>query len=170
MSRSTEQHRQAAAGRIAACAVLTVSDSRTFETDGGGQAIVEALEAAGHRIVDRQIVRDEPVEVGRVLGEWIRNPEIQLGITTGGTGISSRDGTVEVVLRYLDKRLDGFGELFRLLSFEEIGSAAMLSRAVAGLAHETLLFALPGSPAAVRLAMEKLIVPELPHLLFERSR
>jgi molybdopterin adenylyltransferase len=170
MSRSTEQHRQAAEGRIASCAVLTVSDTRTLETDGGGQAIVAALEAAGHRIVAREIVKDEPVEVGRVLGEWIRDPGIELAITTGGTGISSRDGTVEVVLRYLDKRLDGFGELFRMLSFEEIGSAAMLSRAVAGLAHDTLLFALPGSPAAVRLAMEKLIVPELPHLLFERSR
>jgi molybdopterin adenylyltransferase len=170
MSRSTEQHRQAAEGRTARCAVLTVSDSRNLDNDGGGQAIVAALEAAGHRIVERQIVRDEPLEVGRVLGEWIRNPEIQLAVTTGGTGISSRDGTVEVVLRYLDKRLDGFGELFRMLSFEQIGSAAMLSRAVAGLAHDTLIFALPGSPAAVELAMKRLIVPELPHLLFERSR
>jgi molybdenum cofactor biosynthesis protein B len=95
---------------------------------------------------------------------------IQVVLTTGGTGISSRDGTVEVVLRYLDKRLEGFGELFRMLSWQEVGSAAMLSRAVAGLARETLIFALPGSPAAVRLAMDKLIVPELPHLLFERSR
>jgi molybdenum cofactor biosynthesis protein B len=170
MSESTEQHRLAAAGRTAACAVLTVSDSRTPETDGGGDAIVEALDAAGHRIVARRIEKDEPHEIGRVLGEWVREPEIQVVFTTGGTGISSRDGTVEVVLRYLDKRLDGFGELFRMLSWEEVGSAAMLSRAVAGLAHETLIFALPGSPAAVRLAMRRLVIPELPHLLFERSR
>jgi molybdopterin adenylyltransferase len=170
MSESTDQHRQAAAGQTAACAVLTVSDSRTPETDGGGDAIVEALGAGGHRIVARRIEKDEPHDIGRVIGEWVREPEIQVVITTGGTGISSRDGTVEVVLRYLDKRLDGFGELFRMLSWQEVGSAAMLSRAVAGLAHETLIFALPGSPAAVRLAMSRLILPELPHLLFERSR
>lgn len=170
MSESTERHRQAAKGRTAACAVLTVSDTRTLETDGGGDAIVAALEAAGHRIAARSLVRDEPLEVGRVIGEWIRDPQVDVVVTTGGTGISSRDGTVEVVLRYLDKRLEGFGELFRMLSFHEVGSAAMLSRAVAGLAHDTLLFALPGSPNAVRLAMERLIVPELPHLLFESAR
>jgi len=170
VSESTEQHRLASEGRTAACAVLTVSDSRRPETDGGGDAIVAALEAAGHRVVARGIVPDEPLEVGRVVGEWIRDADVQVVLTTGGTGISSRDGTVEVVLRYLDKRLEGFGELFRMLSWQEVGSAAMLSRAVAGLAHETLIFSLPGSPAAVRLAMEKLIVPELPHLLFERSR
>lgn len=170
MSESTEQHRRAGQGRTASCAVLTVSDSRTLESDGGGEAIVTALQAAGHRIAAREIVRDEPLEVGRAVGDWIRDPVIQVVLTTGGTGISSRDGTVEVVLRYLDKRLEGFGELFRMLSWQEVGSAAMLSRAVAGLARETLIFALPGSPAAVRLAMDKLIVPELPHLLFERSR
>lgn len=170
MGPSVERHRESAAGRVAGCAVLTVSDSRTPATDGGGSAIVELLEAAGHRIVARDIVRDEALEIGRRLGEWIRDDEIELVLTTGGTGVSSRDGTVEVVERYLDKKLEGFGELFRMLSFEQVGAAAMLSRATAGLAHGTLIFALPGSPAAVRLAMERLIVPELPHLLFERSR
>ncbi len=170
MSESTSQHREAATGKTASCAVLTVSDSRTAETDSGGDLIVESLTGAGHSVARRELVRDEPNDVGRWLGEWLRDPEIEVILTTGGTGISSRDGTVEVVERYLDKRLDGFGELFRMLSWEEIGSAAMLSRAVAGLAHDTLIFALPGSKAAVRLALERLILPELPHLLFERGR
>ncbi len=154
----------------AVCGVLTVSDSRTPETDSGGDLIVATLEAAGHEIHARELVKDEPSEIGRLLGEWFRAPEVEVVLTTGGTGIARRDGTVEVVERFLDKRLDGFGELFRMLSWEEIGSAAMLSRAVAGIAYDTLVFALPGSKAAVRLALEKLIVPELPHLLFERRR
>ncbi|MDX1501403.1 MAG: MogA/MoaB family molybdenum cofactor biosynthesis protein [Thermoanaerobaculia bacterium] len=170
MSKATDEHREAAAGRTAACGVLTVSDSRTPETDRGGDLLVELLVAAGHTVAAREWVADDPMAVGRVIGEWIRDEGVEVVLTTGGTGLSSRDGTVEVVLRYLDKRIDGFGELFRMLSFEEIGPAAMLSRAVAGLAHETLLFALPGSPAAIRLALDRLILPELPHLLFERSR
>ena len=170
MSEATDQHREAGAGRTASCAVLTVSDSRTAENDSGGDLIVELLQSAGHRIVVRRLVRDEPMEIGRWLGEWCRDELVQVVLTTGGTGISRRDGTVEVVERFLDKRLDGFGELFRMLSWEEVGAAAMLSRAVAGLAHDTLVFALPGSSAAVRLALERLILPELPHLLFERQR
>lgn len=170
MSEATSQHRDAARGRVAACAVLTASDSRTPETDGGGDLIVATLERVGHRVVRRELVRDEAHEIGRCVGDWVREPEVEVIVTTGGTGISQRDGTVEVVERFLDKRLDGFGELFRMLSWEEVGSAAMLSRAVAGLAHETLIFALPGSKAAVELALERLILPELPHLLFERSR
>ena len=170
MSEATIQHRSAAEGNTANCAVLTVSDSRTPETDTAGDLIVDALGGAGHKMAGRELVRDEPNEIGRVLGDWLRDREIEVVLTTGGTGISSRDGTVEVVERYLDKRLDGFGEIFRMLSFDEIGSAAMLSRAVAGLAHDTLVFALPGSKAAVRLALERLILPELPHLLFERRR
>jgi molybdenum cofactor biosynthesis protein B len=170
MSEATSQHRRAAEGKTAACAVLTVSDSRTARTDSGGDLIVAALTGAGHTVAQRELVRDEPNDIGRRLGEWLRDPEIEVIVTTGGTGISARDGTVEVVERYLDKRLDGFGELFRMLSWEAIGSAAMLSRAVAGLAHDTLIFALPGSKAAVQLALERLILPELPHLLFERRR
>lgn len=170
MSQATVSHREAAEGRTAACAVLTVSDSRTVETDTGGRLIVEALEAAGHRVIRRALVRDEPLEIGKVLGEWIREPEVEVVFTTGGTGIGRRDSTVEVVERFLDKRVEGFGELFRMLSWEQVGSAAMLSRAVAGLAHETLIFTLPGSTAGVRLALERLILPELPHLLWERNR
>jgi molybdenum cofactor biosynthesis protein B len=170
MSEATDQHRSAAAGKVATCAVLTVSDSRTPATDSGGDLIVSRLEAAGHRVAHRDLVKDEPHDVGRVLGLWQREPEVQVILTTGGTGISQRDGTVEVVERFLDKRLDGFGELFRMLSWEEVGSAAMLSRAVAGVTHGKLIFALPGSRAAVELALDKLILPELPHLLFERQR
>jgi len=170
MSEASDQHRAAAVGKVAACAVLTVSDSRTAATDSGGDLIVERLEAAGHRVVRRELVKDEPHDIGRLVGEWIREPEVQVVLTTGGTGVSQRDGTVEVVERFLDQRLDGFGELFRMLSWHEVGSAAMLSRAVAGVAHGTIFFALPGSRAAVELALDKLILPELPHLLFERQR
>ena len=170
MSEATDQHRSSAEGLTARCGVLTASDTRTAANDSGGDLIVATLEGAGHRVMQRELVKDEPHEIGRVVGEWIRDPEVEVILTTGGTGISQRDGTVEVVERFLDKRLDGFGELFRMLSWEEVGSAAMLSRAVAGLAHDTLIFALPGSRAAVSLALEKLILPELPHLLFERRR
>ena len=154
----------------ARCAVLTVSDSRRRETDSGGDLVVERLAAAGHEVAARDLVKDEPHDVGRVVAEWIRDREIQVVVTTGGTGLAKRDGTVDVVERFLDKRIDGFGELFRMLSWEQVGAAAMLSRAVGGLAQGTLIFALPGSRAAVELALDKLIVPELPHLLFERRR
>lgn len=170
MSEASDQHRAAATGKVAACAVLTVSDSRTAATDSGGDLIVEKLEAAGHRVVRRELVRDEPHDIGRLIGDWIRDEEVQVVLTTGGTGVSKRDGTVEVVERFLDQRLDGFGELFRMLSWQEVGSAAMLSRAVGGVARDTLFFCLPGSRAAVALALDKLILPELPHLLFERGR
>lgn len=170
MTEATDQHRQAAEGKTARCAVLTASDSRTPESDSGGDLVVASLEAAGHQVTRREIVPDEPQEIGRRIGEWLRDEEVDVIVTTGGTGISRRDSTVEVVERFLDKRLDGFGELFRMLSWEEVGSAAMLSRALAGLAHDTLIFVLPGSRAAVQLALDRLVVPELPHLLFERSR
>lgn len=167
---SADEHRQAAKGATAACAVLTVSDSRTPETDEGGRWIAEALEGAGHRVVARALVRDEPAEVEARLMEWLEAGEAEVILTTGGTGISRRDTTVEVVERLLDRRLEGFGELFRMLSHREIGAAAMLSRAVAGLAGRSAIFALPGSPAAVRLALGELILPELPHLLRELRR
>lgn len=170
MSESAAGHRAAAEGKTASCAVLTVSDSRGPETDRGGDLLVERLQTADHRVVMREWVKDEPLEIGRVLGEWLARPEIQVILTTGGTGISRRDTTVEIVERFLDKRLDGFGEIFRALSFEEIGSAAMLSRAVAGLTRGVFVFALPGSTAAVELALDRLILPELPHLLWERQR
>jgi len=167
---SSEEHRATAAGLTAACAVLTVSDTRTEADDEGGRRIATALEGAGHRVVARTIVRDEPAAIDALLRTWLEAGEAEVVVTTGGTGITRRDTTVEVVERLLDKRLEGFGELFRMLSHREIGAAAMLSRAVAGLAGRAAVFALPGSPAAVRLALEELIVPELPHLLRELRR
>lgn len=167
---TADEHREAAGEQRANCAVLTVSDSRTHHTDGGGPIIVRRLEAAGHHLVARGLVTDDAERIASALSSWLEDHEPDLIITTGGTGISSRDSTIEVVERLLDKRLDGFGELFRVLSWRQIGPAAMLSRAVGGLVGESVLFALPGSPHAVRLAMDKLIMPELSHLLWERGR
>ncbi len=170
MSESAEFHRQAAIGQVARCAVLTVSDTRTADNDGGGDTIVGRLRQAGHKVVEREWVRDEAMEIGKVLTHWLARQDLQVILTTGGTGISSRDTTVEVVERFLEKRLDGFGELFRMLSFREIGAAAMLSRSVAGIVHGIVVFALPGSVAAVELALDRLILPELEHLVWERRR
>ncbi len=170
MSRSTDHHRQAARDHTAVCAVLTISDSRTRETDTGGDRAVAALVEAGHTVAARALVRDDPPAIAAQLEGWIAEPSIRVICTTGGTGLARRDTTYEVVSRLLDKTIDGFGELFRMLSWHQIGAAAMLSRAVAGLAQDTLIFTMPGSPNAVALAMDKLIVPELPHLLWERQR
>ncbi|MDX2000482.1 MAG: MogA/MoaB family molybdenum cofactor biosynthesis protein [Thermoanaerobaculia bacterium] len=170
MSESTAAHRAAAAGQSARFAVVTVSDTRTLETDTGGAAIVTALTTAGHQLVARAIVRDEPADIDRQLRAWLAGGDLDVIVSTGGTGISSRDTTIEIVERLLSKPLPGFGELFRFLSWDQVGSAALLSRATGGLAGETLLFALPGSLAAVQLGLEKLLVPELPHLIWERRR
>lgn len=152
------------------CFVLTISDTRSLETDTGGRAIAELLAAAGHQVTGRAIVRDDPEQVSRAVREHLDSRRVQAIITTGGTGISSRDSTYEAVTRLLDKTLDGFGELFRMLSYQDIGSAAMLSRACAGLARGKIVIALPGSENAVRLAMTKLVLPELGHLVREASR
>jgi len=147
------------------CAVLTISDTRALETDVSGRTIVELLENAHHVVAKRQILRDEPKDVHQaVLGQI---GGVDAVITTGGTGIAPRDSTYEAVTSLLDKRLDGFGELFRVLSYQEIGSAAMLSRATAGIARGTAIFLLPGAENAVRLAMTKLILPELGHVIRE---
>lgn len=167
---STQEHRKQAAGQSARCAVLTISDTRTAETDKGGALVRDHLTSAGHAVAHITIVPDEAAAIEGALRQWIDAGDLDIIITTGGTGIARRDTTIEVVERLLDKKLEGFGELFRMLSYEDVGAAAMLSRAVAGLAGETLLFALPGSTGAVKLAMEKLIVPELPHLVWERRR
>lgn len=169
-SPSTAHHRHAARDQTAVCAVLTISDTRTPETDSGGNRAVAALEGAGHCVEARAIVRDDPPAITARLESWIADPSIQVICTTGGTGLARRDTTYEVVARQLDKTINGFGELFRMLSWQEIGAAAMLSRAIAGLAGDTLIFTMPGSPNAVALAMDRLIVPELPHLLWERRR
>ena len=148
-----------------ACFVLTVSDTRTPETDSSGRAIRDLLTAAGHTVSGHAIVRDDPGSVRDQFVQQCSTAATQVIIATGGTGITSRDGTYEVVSALLDKRLDGFGELFRMLSFQEIGSAAMMSRATAGTARGKVVFVLPGSENAVRLAMTRLIIPELAHVV-----
>ncbi|MEE8311172.1 MAG: molybdenum cofactor biosynthesis protein B [Candidatus Binatia bacterium] len=148
---------------VLTCAVLTVSDTRTGDTDGSGAAIRERLGAAGHLVVAYEIVRDEPAEVAARVRD-LAGGGIQAVVLNGGTGIAARDNTYEALMGILDKRIDGFGELFRHLSYEDIGSPAMLSRAVAGVVGTTAVFALPGSTAACELALDRLIVPELGHI------
>jgi len=163
-----EHHRQAPAS--IGCFVVTVSDTRTEATDGSGRAIVDLLSAANHRVVGRTIVKDEADLVRGTIERQLANPDVQVIITTGGTGIASRDTTYEAIAGMLQKRLDGFGELFRMLSFHEIGPAAMMSRACAGLVAGRIVVSLPGSEAAVRLAMERLLLPEFGHLVQQASR
>jgi molybdenum cofactor biosynthesis protein B len=146
------------------CAVLTISDTRTIETDAGGKLIQDLLRAAGHRILHYSILPDDPELVGRRVRELCESTTCQAVLTTGGTGLAPRDHTYEAVVGLFDKRLEGFGELFRMLSYAEVGPAAMLSRAVAGLRGGTVIFSMPGTPAAVRLAMERLILPQLGHI------
>jgi molybdenum cofactor biosynthesis protein B len=166
MSESVEKHREASPERVRV-AVLTISDTRTPETDTGGNAIVELMREAGHEIPHREIVEDDAPRIEMVLQKFLAEASLDAVITTGGTGISARDTTYEVVSRLIDKKLDGFGELFRMLSYEEIGAAAILSRAVAGASGSKFVACLPGSTNAVRLAMEKLLLPEIPHVVFE---
>jgi molybdenum cofactor biosynthesis protein B len=152
------------------CFVLTVSDTRTLETETSGRAIADLLTGAGHTVVARTIVRDDPVDVRRIVGDAVASSGARAVITTGGTGIARRDSTYEALTALFDKHIDGFGELFRLLSFEEIGPAAMLSRATAGAVNGCAVFLLPGSEAAVRMAMERLILPELGHIVGELTK
>ena len=160
------QHREAAPDVIR-CAVLTVSDTRTEETDTSGATIRQLLAHAGHEVADYRIVKDEPAQIRARLEEWTARDGIDAILSNGGTGIANRDTTYDVIAGVLEKRLDGFGELFRMLSFQEIGAAAMLSRAVAGVYRRRVIVAMPGSTNAVRLAMERLIVPELAHMVYE---
>jgi molybdenum cofactor biosynthesis protein B len=169
MSQIPAEHRASAPQRVA-CAVITVSDTRTPETDTGGQTVCEMLAAGGFEVAARQIIPDEP-DLMRPLVEKFRDDEaIDAVLLTGGTGLGSRDQTFETISSLLTKPLPGYGELFRMLSYQEIGAAAMLSRATGGLMNRTVVLTMPGSPAAVRLAMEKLIVPELRHLVREARR
>ena len=161
---------KALAPRCVRCFIVTVSDTRTEETDTGGRAIADLLTAGGHDVAGRAIVKDDPDLVRGTIERQLANPDIQVIITTGGTGITSRDSTYEAVSGLMQKRLDGFGELFRMLSYQQIGPAAMMSRACAGLVAGHIVVSLPGSEAAVRLAMEKLVIPELGHLVQQASR
>jgi molybdenum cofactor biosynthesis protein B len=155
---------------VGSIAVLTVSDTRTKETDRSGPAAMRLLEQGGHRVFDYRIVPDDPSRVRDCVERWLGEEDCDGVVLNGGTGISVRDRTYESISGMLDKRLDGFGELFRALSFEQIGPAAMLSRAVGGVARGKLVFSLPGSTAAVELAMSRLVVPELGHLLGQLRR
>ncbi len=161
---------KATSPRSVRCYVLTISDTRTPANDTGGQAIAELLEANGHEVSGRSIVKDDPEAIRSTLLTQLDNSATQVIVTTGGTGITSRDSTYEVVSNLLEKRLEGFGELFRMLSYQEIGSSAMMSRACAGTAQGKIVVALPGSEHAVRLGMTKLLLPELGHLVRELSR
>lgn len=148
-------------------AVITVSDTRTADTDTGGQRVADLLSAAGHPVPLRALVKDEASAIAAALREALGRADVGAVILTGGTGVAPRDVTPESVEPLLERVLPGFGELFRALSYREIGSAALLSRALAGTAAGKLVFAIPGSRGAVQLAMEKLILPELGHLAAE---
>jgi molybdenum cofactor biosynthesis protein B len=166
LSESVHKHRESAPETVR-IAILTISDTRTPETDTGGDIAEELLEDAGQEVVERRIVRDEVAGIRNNLIDLLARSDVDAVLTTGGTGISARDTTFEVVERMLEKRLDGFGEIFRMLSYEEIGSAAIMSRALAGSVGSKVVASLPGSRNAVRLAVEKLLVPELSHVVFE---
>ena len=169
MTTTPDEHKQDAPESLK-CAVIAVSDTRTIETDTGGALICEKLQAQGHTLHSRQIVRDEPDCIATILDELAEDPAVDVILFTGGTGISRRDQTYETITARLHKVLPGYGELFRLLSYEEIGPAAMLSRTTGGLFHDKVLLTMPGSRAAVRLAMEKIILPEMGHLVREARR
>ena len=162
-------HRKAAPKTVR-CYVLTISDTRTEATDSGGRILVDLLTNGGHEVLGKTIVPDEPARVREAVEAQLADPSVQVVVTTGGTGISRRDQTYEAITGVLDKRIDGFGELFRALSHQEVGTAAMLSRACAGTARGKIVICVPGSEGAVRLAVTKLILPEIGHLVREASR
>ena len=168
-SPSAQQHREASPEAVR-CAVLTISDTRNPETDASGRMIKDLLEIKGHPVVAYAVVKDDPGQIRSTIEGWIATGEAQAILTNGGTGIAGRDTTYDAIAGLLEKRLDGFGELFRMLSYQEIGAAAMLSRAVAGVAQGRVIIAMPGSSNAVKLAMTKLVLPELGHLVYEVSK
>jgi len=167
---ATHIHHEQKGPDILICAIITLSDTRTEKDDHGGNYIADSLKSAGHDVKDKRIVSDDPEGLKKVLQEFADSREFHLIVTTGGTGIASRDNTISVVKPLLNKTMEGFGELFRSLSYDEIGSRAMLSRSIAGVLGSSLIFCLPGSLNAVKLAMEKLILPDLGHLVWELTR
>ena len=156
MSKATDDH-----PRQLAVAVLTVSDTRTEATDKSGQILVQGLEESGHRLKEKVIVKDDVYQMRAVFSRWIADPEVDVIMSTGGTGIGGRDSTPEAILPLLDKPIEGFGELFRAISMEEIGASAIPSRAVAGLTNKTLVFCLPGSSGACRTGWERILKQQL---------
>ena len=161
---TVHEHKKKAAKSLGIM-VITVSDTRDETTDQSGRLIKEMLAEVGHRTVGYQIVKDEPHEIEDLLRQTLERKDLEVIILNGGTGIAPRDGTYEVVDRLLQKRLDGFGEIFRYLSYQDIGSAAIMSRACAGIAGDKVMISLPGSKAAVQLAMGQLILPEMGHMV-----
>lgn len=164
-----EEHKRHTAERKAKCAVLTISDTRTEETDESGKIIIEELRGVGHTISHYKIVRNDHDDIRRTISELLEDEGTEAIFTTGGTGISRHDVTVEVVGKLLEKTLDGFGEIFRALSYKEIGSGAIMSRAMMGVTKGKVIVCMPGSRSAVGLAM-KLLMPELGHILWEVNR
>lgn len=150
--------------------VMTFSDTRSPADDKSGGLLQEIFKAAGHTIAAYEVVKEDPELMLTALQAWLQRADLDAVVTTGGTGLTARDGTVEVARRLFSKELDGFGELFRLISYQQIGAAAMLSRATAGLAFGKMLICLPGSSKAVKLAATRLILPQLPHMLWEIRR
>jgi molybdenum cofactor biosynthesis protein B len=169
MSDTVQEHR-AASPQIIQIAILTVSDTRTFETDTSGAALQALAESAGHVVRPRLIVPDEPDRILAQVHVWCQDPALQAILITGGTGISPRDRTVDTLAPRFERPLPGFGELFRFLSYQEIGPAALLSRATAGFIGPIAVFLLPGSRAAVELAWKSLLLPELPHIVREARK
>lgn len=166
---SAEQHRTYAPARLC-FALITVSDSRTPETDTSGRTMRERIEAAGHAVASARIVRDEIPEVHAAVLAALEEAGVDVVAVSGGTGFSPRDVTIEAASPLFERPIEGFGELFRMLSFADVGPAAMLSRATAGLAQGRAIFLLPGSPKAVALALDRLILPEAGHLLGQARR
>ena len=164
-----EDHRKEGE-RAVTCAVLTISDTRTKDDDRSGELIRQNLLWRGHEVGAYEIVPDDPQRIQSTIGAWLDRDDIEAIITNGGTGIAGRDNTFDAISSMLEKRLDGFGEIFRMLSYQEIGAAAMLSRAVAGVTRGRAIFSTPGSSNAVKLAMEKLIGPELGHVVHEITK
>jgi molybdenum cofactor biosynthesis protein B len=162
-----EQHIHSSGNLVARCAVVTLSDTRTESTDKSGARIKELLTEQKHIVAAYSVIPDEPAKLEELLKRALSQPDIDVILTNGGTGISKRDQTISVIEKIITQPLPGFGELFRMLSYEQIASGAMLSRAVAGIVNGKAIFAMPGSPKAVELAMSKLILPELKHLLME---
>jgi molybdenum cofactor biosynthesis protein B len=167
---SYDQHQKTAASLSARCAVITLSDTRTEASDGSGRRIRELLIEQGHELARYTIIPDDPSKLSELLDKLLGSEAVDLILTNGGTGISPRDNTIAVVESRLTLPLPGFGELFRMLSWEQIGSGALLSRAIGGVARDKLLFAMPGSTKACELAMSKLILPELKHLISQMRR
>ena len=167
---SVQEHREEAQGTALGFALLTVSDSRNERTDKGGELLRALVASAGHGVASRALVRDEIGEIRAEVEAALALPAVDVVLVTGGTGLAPRDVTIEAVMPLFEKEVPGFGELFRMLSFAEIGAAAMLSRATAGLVAGRAIFLLPGSPAAVELAVARLVLPEIAHLLAQARR